>query len=140
MVGDYNGDGVSDLATANGGSDTVGVLLSDVTQGISPLEKFSLATQAEARQALPVFQRKLSQLAEQRGQVGAFEARLGVAINKIQAERENYLTAKSQITDADIAFESAQLIRNSILQQAGAAILAQANQAPQLALLLLGDS
>jgi hypothetical protein len=46
----------------------------------------------------------------------------------------DYLAAKSQITDADIAQESAQLLKNQILQQAGAAVLAQANQAPALAL------
>ena len=55
----------------------------------------------------------------------------------MQVERENYLAARSQITDADVAFESAKLVRNKILQEAGAAVLAQANQAPELALTLL---
>ena len=102
------------------------------------LLEFSLASQAGARQTLPVFQRKLEQLAEQRGQIGAFQARVDVAINTMQVERENYIAARSQITDADIAFETANLVKNNILQQAGAAVLAQANQAPALALALLG--
>ena len=73
-----------------------------------------------------------------RGAIGAFQARVEVAINNLQVERENILGAKSQITDADVAEESAGLIKNQILQQAGAAILAQANSEPQLALSLLG--
>jgi flagellin len=84
-----------------------------------------------------VFQRKLDQLCAQRGEIGAFQSRLGVAVNTLSVSRENYLSARSQITDADVAQESAQLLKNQILQQAGAAVLAQANQAPALALMLL---
>jgi flagellin len=93
---------------------------------------------ADARQALPVFKQKLDQLASQRGQIGAFEARLSTAVSTTRVASENYATAASQISDADVATEAAKLVRNQILQQAGAAILAQANQAPALALVLLG--
>jgi flagellin len=51
--------------------------------------------------------------------------------------RENFNAAESRIMDVDVAEESSQLTRLSILQQAGTAILAQANQQPQLALQLL---
>jgi flagellin-like hook-associated protein FlgL len=138
-LGDLNGDSVLDIVTAGGynpGEATV--FLGGTTSGVSPLLDFSLTTEADARQALPVFQRKLDQLSAQRGQIGAFQARVEVAINKMQVEKENYTAARSQITDADVAWESAQLVRNNILQQAGAAVLAQANQAPALALSLLG--
>jgi flagellin len=51
--------------------------------------------------------------------------------------RENFSAAESQIRDVDVAAEAAELTRLNILQQAGAAILAQANQQPTLALQLL---
>ncbi|MEO5379124.1 MAG: flagellin FliC, partial [Magnetococcus sp. DMHC-6] len=51
---------------------------------------------------------------------------------------ENTASAKSQIMDADIAAETANLTKNAILQQASVAILAQANQQPQIAMQLLG--
>jgi flagellin len=137
-TGDFNGDGVLDLVTGNYVGDTASILLGSSTDGVSPLLEFSLRTQADARQALPVFKQKLDQLASQRGQIGAFEARISTAVATTQVASENYASAESQIADADVAIEAAQLVRNQILQQAGAAILAQANQAPALALALLG--
>jgi flagellin len=115
------------------------VRFSSIKDGVSPLLPFDLSTLAGAHQALPVFQQKLSQLSAQRGEIGAMQARLGFAVNTIAVSGENYLAARSQITDADIAEENAQLIKNKILQQAGAAVLAQANQAPALALTLLSN-
>ncbi len=137
--GDLNNDGVADLvgAAAVGGQGANHVFLSETTTGLSPLLDFSLNTLADARQALPLLQRKLELLASQRGQLGAFEARLTSAIATAGVTEENYISAKSQITDADVAVESAKLVRSQILQQAGAAILAQANQTPALALTLL---
>ena len=93
---------------------------------------------ADARQALPMFKRKLDQLSFQRAEIGVFQSRISVATNNLQVAVENFAAAASQITDADVAEESAHLIKNQILQQAGTAILAQANSEPQLALTLLG--
>jgi flagellin len=69
--------------------------------------------------------------------LGTVEARLNSAITNLQTSRENTLAAQARITDADIAVEAAELTRLNILQQAGAAVLAQANQQPQLAVQLL---
>ncbi len=63
---------------------------------------------------------------------------LKVTINNLQVARENFSAAESQIRDVDVATEAADLTRLNILQQAGAAVLAQANQQPSLALSLLG--
>ena len=92
---------------------------------------------AGARQALPVFRRKLEQLDSQRAGLGAIQSRIDVALGTLSVASENYSAAESQITDCDVAEESAKLTKNQILQQAGAAILAQANQGPALALTLL---
>jgi flagellin len=59
-------------------------------------------------------------------------------VSTLGVARENFLAAESRIRDVDVAAESAELTRLSILQQAGASVLAQANQAPALALSLLG--
>ena len=94
--------------------------------------------QFAARTALDSVKGAIGSLTSNRGQLGAVESRLGVAINNLQVARENYAAAESQIRDVDVASEAAKLTRNSILQQAGSAVLAQANQQPGLALSLLG--
>ncbi len=80
----------------------------------------------------------ISSLTTNRGTLGAAESRLNVTITNLQIARENFSAAESQIRDVDVASEAANLTRLNILQQAGAAVLAQANQQPQLALSLLG--
>ena len=102
------------------------------------LREFSLLTQSGARSALDEFFGALSALDQSLGGLGAAQARLEAAAKLIRANAENYSGAASRITDADIAQEAAELARLRILQQAGAAILAQANTAPELTLALLG--
>ena len=136
-TGDFNGDGVADIVTADTTDSTVSILLAETKAGVAPLLPFSLETLADARQALPIFQNKREQLAEQRGEIGANQARIEVATNVLTVASENFKAAESQIRDADIAAEAANLTRLQILQQASSAILAQANEQPALALLLL---
>ena len=94
--------------------------------------------QSASRAALDAINSAISSLASTRGVLGATESRLNVAINNLSVARENFLAAESRIRDVDVASEAAELTRFNILQQAGASILAQANQAPGLALQLLG--
>jgi len=96
------------------------------------------AGQSASRVALDAVNRAISSLASTRGILGATESRLSVAINNLAVARENFASAESRIRDVDVASEAAELTRLSILQQAGASVLAQANQQPQLALSLLG--
>jgi flagellin len=98
----------------------------------------SEASQSASRLALDAINGAISSLASNRGQLGATESRLRVAINNLEVSRENFSAAESRIRDADVASEAAELTRLGILQQAGAAVLAQANQQPSLALQLLG--
>lgn len=93
--------------------------------------------QSASRVALDAINSAISSLASTRGVLGATESRLQVAINNLAVARENFLSAESRIRDVDVASESAELTRLGILQQAGAAVLAQANQQPALALSLL---
>lgn len=137
-IADFNQDGVYDILTADRNRQTVSILLAETESGVSPLVDFSLETMAEARQTLPMLSDKLDHLAAQRGQIGAFEARISAALATTRVATENFSAAQSQILDADVAKEAAGLVRNQILQQAGAAVLSQANQGPALALQLLG--
>jgi flagellin len=98
----------------------------------------SVGTATGAQAALTSVRAAVSSLTANRGTLGAVESRLNTAIANLQTSRENFISAESQIRDVDVASEAAELTRLSILQQAGAAILAQANQQPGLALALIG--
>ena len=80
----------------------------------------------------------IASISEIRANLGAIQNRFDSTISNLANVSENLTASNSRIVDADIAEETAKLARNTILQQAGAAILAQANQQPQLALQLLG--
>jgi flagellin len=94
-------------------------------------------SQSAARRALDAINSAILSVNRNRGQLGAAESRLEVTISNLQVARENFKAAESRIRDVDVASEAAELTRVNILQQAGSAILAQANSQPQLALQLL---
>ena len=79
----------------------------------------------------------LTKINEQQTNLGAIENRLNSALDEISTHYENLLSTQSTIRDADIANLSSEYIRNQILQQATATLLATANQTPAVALQLL---
>ena len=96
-----------------------------------------LDSQSAARLALDAIHLAIVSVTQNRGTLGAAESRLSMTIENLRVARENFQNAESAIRDVDVAEEAAELTRLNILQQAGTAILAQANQQPQLALQLL---
>ncbi len=138
-LGDINGDGVLDLVSANYGSNqgTVGVRLGSTSEGLGSLLSISLKTRTDALNSMNTLDNALKNLTKQRGKIGASQSRIDIAIQNLQSSKENFLAAESRIRDADIAQESANLVRTQILQQAAASVLSQANQLPSLALKLL---
>lgn len=138
-LGDLNGDGVLDLLTAGYsiGSGEATVFLSNTKNGTSPILPFDLTTKAGALQSMAMLDRKLSSLSTQQGIIGAFEAQLQVELGNLDSARENYIAARSRITDADIAEEAAKLARLQILQNASISVLGQANLQPQIAIQLI---
>ena len=79
----------------------------------------------------------LKQINTTRASLGAVQSRFENAISNLQTSNENITAAKSRIMDTDYAAESANLARAQILQQAGNAMLSQANQLPQQVMSLL---
>ncbi len=96
-----------------------------------------LSTDNGAKSAMPVLDKRLDSINRELGSIGAGQSRLDTWSRTLTAARESYAAAESRIVDADVAAESAALVRRSILQQAAAAIMGQANRAPELALLLI---
>jgi flagellin len=94
--------------------------------------------QTNAVASLALLDTALGSVNTTRGAHGASQNRLQSSIRSIATVRENVSAAESRIRDVDIAFETADMTRNSILQQAATSILSQANAQPQLALSLLG--
>lgn len=96
-----------------------------------------VSAQSAARTALDAVNAAITSITRNRGTLGAADSRLETTIQNLLIARENFTSAESRIRDADVATEAAELARLNILQQAGTAILAQANQQPQLVLQLL---
>ncbi|MBF0142260.1 MAG: flagellin FliC [Magnetococcales bacterium] len=93
--------------------------------------------QVLAESLIGVVDRALNSVTDIRAGLGALQNRFDSIIANLTNIAENTTAARSRILDADIAAETAALTRNAIIQQAGAAILAQANQSPQVAMKLL---
>jgi flagellin len=98
----------------------------------------SVSTADAANEALSVLNTAIQDISDMRSNLGAVENRLGHTVSNLSNVVENTSAARSRIEDADFAVESATLARAQILQQAGTAMLAQANAAPQSVLSLLG--
>lgn len=112
--------------------------LGSVTGGVVGKYSVGVSTVARASKALAQVDSALDIVSRARADLGAVQNRFEAVISNLTNVVENMSAARSRIVDADIAAETATLTRNAILQQAGTAVLAQANQQPQLALQLLG--
>jgi len=132
--------GTSSLAIQVGTSsgETISISLGDTTSSTLALSSLGVTTSAGASSALASLDTAIDSVTTARGQLGAATNRMNSAIASIANTRENLSAAESRIRDVDVATETADLTRNSILQQASVSILAQANTQPQLALSLLG--
>lgn len=104
---------------------------------LSNVSSIDVSTQAGANEAISVIDGALNQVNTVRAQLGAVQNRFSSTISNIANNVENLSAARSRILDADFAAETSNLTKAQILQQAGMAILAQANQLPQNVLALL---
>jgi flagellin len=99
--------------------------------------KLDVSTQANAQSAIARIDKALTYVSEQRSTMGAVQNRLTSTIANLASSTENISAARSRIQDADFASETASLTKGQILQQAGTAMLAQANSLPNGVMSLL---
>jgi flagellin len=97
-----------------------------------------MSTAAGAQAAITTLDTALDTVNGYRSAYGATQNRLDSSLKNLETYAENLASAQSQIRDADFAWETAQLSKHQVMQQAGTSILAQANQVTQAATTLLG--
>ncbi|MEL0167682.1 MAG: flagellin [Pseudomonadaceae bacterium] len=107
-------------------------------QAANSVEKIDITTVDGAQSAIATIDAALKEVDVTRASLGAIQNRFDSTISNLQNVSENAAAARGRIQDTDYAAETANLTKNQILQQAGTAILAQANQLPQAVLSLLG--
>jgi flagellin len=100
-------------------------------------DKLDISTVDSSARALALVDSALAAINGQRARYGALQSRFETAIQNLQTNSENLNASRSRIRDADFAQETANLTRNQVLQQAGVAMLAQANALPNQVLQLL---
>ncbi len=106
-------------------------------QQFQSISNIKLGSAAEASEALETISAAIEQVASDRASYGALQNRLEYTVSNLMNVAEFTTSARSRIEDADFAAESARLAKAQVLQQTGTAMLAQANQAPQLVLQLI---
>jgi len=127
----------ADKAFTIQGSATEVVSAASEASILQKVADIDISTVDNANLALTIADAALSQISSQRAKFGALQNRFGSTISNLETAVENLSAARSRIMDADFAVETAELTRTQILQQAGTAMLAQANQIPQNVLSLL---
>ncbi|MFT5726679.1 MAG: flagellin [Desulforhopalus sp.] len=137
-VGGYIQFDSTDTFTVGFADNSVNGTAATAASALTKVSDISIATQTGANDAISVIDGAISKIDDMRGGLGAIQNRFESTISNLANVSENLSAARSRILDADIAQETSAMTKNNILQQAGVSILAQANQAPQLALSLLG--
>jgi flagellin len=106
-------------------------------QNVTGIDTISVETEKDSWVAMKKLDSALNQINSSRAKLGAVQSRFESAVANIQIQAENTSAARGRIMDADFATETSNLSRTQILQQAGTAMVAQANQLPQQVLSLL---
>ncbi len=120
------------------GVDTLQVSLTPSLSTSLGLSTLNIGSAGDVSFAISQIDSAINTVSQIRGTFGAIQNRLGATIANLGVAHENLSAAESRIRDVDVAYETAQLTRNSILQQAAISVLGQANMQPQAALTLLG--
>jgi flagellin len=126
------------VGTRNSADDRVTISMADTDATALSVNSAAVDSLSNAQSAIDSIDSALSTLNTRRASLGATVNQLGKSIDNLSSTIENLGIADGNIRDVDVAAESANLSKNQVLQQAGVAMLAQANATPQLALRLLG--
>ena len=120
-----------------GGIDTINFTLTAALATSLNLNTLDIGSGGDTSLAISTVDDAINSVSSLRGRLGATQNRLNSTIANLGVQSENLSAAESRIRDVDVAFETAALTRNNILQQSSISILAQANAQPQAALSLL---
>ncbi|OYW14379.1 MAG: hypothetical protein B7Z50_04555 [Sphingomonadales bacterium 12-62-5] len=123
--------------TGGFGTTNTGAAPADSAAAASQLDDINVGSFGDAQKALKVIDSAINAVNSSRADLGALQSRFENAVANIQITGENISAARGRIVDADFAKETSNLSRAQILQQAGTAMVAQANQAQQGVLSLL---
>lgn len=137
VLNDTLADLTATYDTSTTGAALVGVSSSTTTLADATVNAQTVTSAGGANLAILVFEKALDTINSERSVLGAKLNRLEAVVRNVESVRENITSARSRIQDADFAEETAKLTRAQILQQAGVAMVAQANQLPQTVLALL---
>ena len=119
------------------GANTSAYLAANASSTLSAVNTVDISTVTGSTRALKIIDSALKAVNSQRASFGALQSRFEATISNLATTSENMSASRSRIQDADFASETANLSRSQILQQAGTAMVAQANQLPQGVLALL---
>src|SRR5262245_12573238 len=119
------------------GVDTITVALDSSKAQALGIDTLDIGATGNPQAAITALDAAIDTVSGLRGRFGAAQNRLDSTIRNVAVQVENLSAAESRIRDVDVAFETAQMTRNQILQQAAIAVLTQANALPQAALRLL---
>ena len=119
------------------GTDTLDISFVSILASALGISTLDIGSTGNAHAAITALDSAINVISAQRARIGAAQNTLNGAISSILNRAENLAAANSRILDVDLAQETAELTKNNILQQAGVAVLAHANQQPASALALL---
>jgi flagellin len=131
------GGGTLTVRTSEDGGQTVDITTSDLNSIYGDVNALSISSNTSAAAAISTITAAIETLASQRATNGSEQSRLSFASDMLAVNKTNLEAANSRIIDVDVAKESSELAKANILQQAGTAMLAQANQSTQSVLRLL---
>ena len=120
------------------GTDTIDVTFGAAAATDLGLGASDIGSTGDQSAAITALDAAINTVTTMRGDLGAVQNRLSSTMNNLDVRVENLSAANSRIRDVDVAKETAELTRNSILQQAALSVLSQANLQPQSALSLIG--
>ncbi len=136
-VGSIHLVALDSITLSGAGAAAIGYAAGSLALGSTALNAASVNSVSKANSTINAIDAALTAVSSLRSTLGAIQGRFESVVSSLQTASENLSASRSRIEDADFAAETAKLTRAQILSQAGTAILAQANAAPQSVLKLL---
>jgi flagellin len=138
LGGANSGQGIAfQIGAGTSSSDRLSLTIATTSTATLSIASSSISTTSSADTAIANLDSAIQGISQRRAKIGAMQNRLQVTMSNLTTYSTNLQAANSRIVDVDVASETARLTRQQILVQAGASMLAQANQGPQIALSLL---